>query len=144
MQAVATHSHPLPAISSDLMLAPRAHGDAPARRRSADGARVVLRSEAGRHQPHHRPDSLDGARSRPARLLDGVPYTVSTPIFRPTGAPVPATANAAFVAQQFAQAGQPDNGVEIGLSADAAAAYRATAARGVTLLGPELHVSYRL
>ena len=66
-----------------------------------------------------------------------------SPPSRPTGTIAPASA--AFLAQQFAQAGGADDGAEpAGLAAEAAAAYRATAERGATLLGPELHVSYRL
>ncbi len=147
LQTVAAHSRPLPAISHDLILGPRADVEAPSRRHPADVPRVLLRSEASRHQPRHRPDLFDPPGSRPSRLLarqlDGVPYTVST-TRRPAGARTPATASVAFLAQQFAQAGKADDGDEAGPSAEAAAAYRATAERGATLLGPELRVSYHL
>ncbi len=143
LAAVVQHIHPLPTIRQDLFLGPRADLEAPSRRRAADLPRVVTRSEAGRHQPRHRPDPLDSADLAPSRLLDGVPYAISSRPSRPTGTAAPASA--AFLAQQFAQAGDADDGDEpAGLSAEAAAAYRTTAERGATLLGPELHVSYRL
>ena len=140
LAAVVQHIYPLPAIRQDLLLGPRADLEVPARRRAAGLPRVETRSEAGRR---HRPDRFDGVGLVPSRLLHGVPYAASSSPSRPTGTIAPASA--AFLVQQFAQAGDADDSDEpAGLAAEAAAAYRATAERGATLLGPELHVSYLL
>ena len=144
MQPLAAYTHASPKFGPPVASGPRADIGVLWRVPPGAESRAVRQIVAQRQQPRERATSFEPASARDPRVLVAIELAGATPGREPIGTIAPGGASAAFYAQQLAQARPADAGDEPGLLAEASAAYRATAERGVTMLGPEIHVSYSL